>query len=1023
MKGVFITSLVALLLGVSSGASDVTCSQIDFLYYDSQCCDTTNSVTCLKQLNKLEYDSTIARLDDRIDKVLAGDMTISEGAKLVVEGKSSIDVHSDSALLSSSVNILKDSILALKAGSKLDLSEIAFKAGETKDNRAVIAHVELSDVSGKDDKITMDDKLHADKGIVVDGDRFVVHDVTGQVDTKAGVSAIGKVSAGMLDINDKFKVGSNGLVSSKGSVSVENSLKVVDGVEVKFEAKKDGSVDVDGVVSAKSFEASQSSKLDGGLTVGTALKIDTNGKLSGSSDVAITGTMTLGDPTKTHTVVGTTVIPKESTLLVKGTLDVTAGKLLHTVSLNVQNASIDSITDDLDMKNNELKNVVIKSGATFDGPIGDNTPSTVKATILSASTSASLQALTATGAATISGMAFDDGKISNVTEVKTTKLVVVDGADVGGDVKLAKSVTVEGATVLKGTQTDALTVKQGVTVDQASLLRGDVTMEKSVTVKEKMEVGTSSTRKGLNVTVQSSSAALIEQTGVNQCTTNTVAIAASTPATALPILQTILAQGGACKDNNNIFVASKTTQALCVSPNTWFAVSSISNVAMGDTYTQICSEAPTSGGTDTIYSFGTVSGDASKKCKTVFAKKATSGRSGPEEFVSMIFARGGACLNATDSLIHPLAETEDACPVGYAWRPTGTPNTPPTLVAVKSDDSEAQLCVGDQVEDDSDFMLYNMKDVSGGAVHFEKDGTLRTSGKATLASVRVEGTTEVHDLRASGVVHITSLQQSDKNQFSVSKNGDLVAEKVTAGGDVAISGDVTLAKGLDVVGEAKLQSSVKVISTNHSNAAMVTLSNDGTVEAKKVVVEGVIEQKGLGFSVSDDGVVSAKRVDVSGRIMPFFQEQKAVSCTAKDGSLLDGPVIFAKGTCEIAFREWTCSHGAFIDGQQNGFNTMGSCVDTNGIAGNINYELKASCTPSTTIYCEALDSRSQCEYGKPYLPRTPDAVTRCASSSESSCGGIIASVLNTDLKKWSSDGTIGLKYCMKGEEQVPASSD
>ena len=494
-------------------------------------------------------------------------------------------------------------------------------------------------------------------------------------------------------------------------------------------------------------------------------------------------------------------------------------------------------------------------------------------------------------------------------------MIVVDAADIGGDVKLSKSFTVDGATVVKDAQTDALKVKQGLTVDQASLLRGDVTMEKSVTVKEKMEVGTSSIRKGLNSTVEDG-----------------------------------------------------------------------------------------------------------KRCKIVFAKKATSGRAGPEEFVSMIFARGGACLNATNAVIHPLAETEDACPIGYAWRPTGTPNTPPIIVAVKSDDSEAEICVDDQVEDDVDFKTYNFKDVSGGAVHFEKDGTLRTSGKATLASVRVEGTSELHDLRASGVVHITSLQQSDVNQFSISKNGDLVAEKITAGGDVAISGDVTLAKGLDVVGEARLQDSVKVVNTNHSNAAMVTLSNDGKVEAKKVVVDGVIQQKNLGFSVADDGVVNAKRVDVSGRIMPFFQEQKEVSCTAKDASLLDGPVIFAKGSCDIAFRKWTCTHGAFVDGQQNGYNSMGSCVDTDNVAGNINYELKATCTPSTSIYCEALDSRSQCEYGIPYLPRTPDAVTRCASSTETSCGGIISSVLNTDLKTWTSDGTIALKYCMKGVEQVPASS-
>ena len=125
----FIPIIFILSFFVNSNAtpSDVTCSQIDFLFYDSQCCDSSNSVSCLKQLNKIEYDQTIGNLQSQINGITSNnDLSIAGvGNSLKIQSQATLDVHSDSAAAASKLNIMGNSQLVMGADSVLDLSAIS----------------------------------------------------------------------------------------------------------------------------------------------------------------------------------------------------------------------------------------------------------------------------------------------------------------------------------------------------------------------------------------------------------------------------------------------------------------------------------------------------------------------------------------------------------------------------------------------------------------------------------------------------------------------------------------------------------------------------------------------------------------------------------------------------------------------------------------------------------------------------------------------------------------------------------
>ena len=122
-------------------------------------------------------------------------MTITgDDKELILESGAELVISSDNDGVQQSKIVMKDkSKMTFETGSLVDFSAIAVTMGQTQDVRTVVDHIQLSDVTGKDDKINLDDPLHANKGIIVDADRFVVEDVSGNVVSKGSIKAWGNL--------------------------------------------------------------------------------------------------------------------------------------------------------------------------------------------------------------------------------------------------------------------------------------------------------------------------------------------------------------------------------------------------------------------------------------------------------------------------------------------------------------------------------------------------------------------------------------------------------------------------------------------------------------------------------------------------------------------------------------------------------------------------------------------------------------------------------------------------------------
>ena len=85
----------------------------------------------------------------------------------------------------------------------------------------------------------------------MDGNRFTVSDVSGNIESRGSAKVWGQVYSGSLDVNDKLTVASDGKVVSKGDVEVQSSVKLKDGVHTRLELRKDGSMEANGLVEAR----------------------------------------------------------------------------------------------------------------------------------------------------------------------------------------------------------------------------------------------------------------------------------------------------------------------------------------------------------------------------------------------------------------------------------------------------------------------------------------------------------------------------------------------------------------------------------------------------------------------------------------------------------------------------------------------------------------------------------------------------------------------------------------------------
>ena len=494
--------LASLVATAVASPADVTCSQIDFLFYDSQCCDSSNSVSCLKQLSKLEYDSTIASLSRRIDGIVNdNEMSLSgAGSSLKVESQASIDVHSDSALMPSSINILTNSKLTFAEGAKLDVSKIKLEAGKSNANRAILDYVQLSDVRGKDDKVTFDDPLHADKGIAVDGNRFTVSDVSGNVESRGSAKVWGEVYSGSLDVNGKLTVASDGKVISKGDVEVESSLKLKDGVHTRAEIRKDGSMLTQGLVEARKgmHVTGGVARLDSGLSVNSdRFSVSGMGTVSSMGNLKVSGSATIGSANKEHTLIGTTVVPKESTMIVRGKLDVTSGELLYAEGITVGALNVSRITEDVDFNDKKILNA--KVTGSLDGPLGSISPDKINATSIEASGDISLQGALKASSATIAEVTMSDGSIV-AKSIESESIDISKTLAIGSDATVKGDLSVEGSSSVKALTADSVIVSNGVAVEGSLSVEDTATFSKKIFVYDEMQVGTGGPLRGINET-------------------------------------------------------------------------------------------------------------------------------------------------------------------------------------------------------------------------------------------------------------------------------------------------------------------------------------------------------------------------------------------------------------------------------------------------------------------------------------------------------------------------------------------
>lgn len=894
----------------ATSPSAVTCSQIDFLFYDSQCCDAANDVSCLQQLSKLDYDTTIADLSSRIDDLATGSMTITgDDKELILESGAELVISSDNDQVQQSKIVMKDkSKMTFETGSLVDFSAIAVTMGQTQDVRTEVDHIQLSDVTGKNDKINLDDPLHADKGIIVDADRFVVEDVSGNVVSKGSIKAWGNLESGSFDVNDKFKVASDGTVTSVGAVEVSNSLHIKDGVNSKFTVNTDGTVEAKGKVSAKAgLEVlGDVSEFGGGINVNDMMTVDGlgNTEVKGTFK-AVTSDITLGAVSGTITELqGTTRVPASSKLVIEGQFDISAGAVVDVTQITAATATISVINADVDFNGKAIKNlggVTMQAGAAITAPIEATTLSASGAATFTGTTN--VATLTASGNVAMGAVTVQNNDVAGVGTLSVNDATISTTLGVNA-VTVADTLAVSGASTLDATTAASVVVNGATTLKGAVSMEGDVTFEKKMLVNEELQIGTGTTTTGV-----------IDSAGAGfGCTTEAKAV-------------------------DSVY---ETTDG---SPN-----SDITAAQCGQLAAQILSQG-------------------------------------------YFCATGGGSMP-----ILPSSATDDCSDYGGGF-PQTTVDGFTGYFSHQTVIGSCSFCTGDQSQAAVNYHHYKYGTSTSGAVDFAKDGTLKTSGKATLASLEVEGASAVVDLTSTGILTFDKIQTPTESNFNVDSLGAVTASSVTVSGALGAAGATSLSSTLDVAGASTFKDSVKTIDTGNGNAEGVVLGVDGSVAAKSLSVDGGISGKDNLFNVNDAGTVQAVSLTVVGHTLPMFQESTAGSakCTSSNGI-----VMHAIGICDKAenadgsktlYREWECPANNDFFVSQTGNSNMGKC--SSGESASATY-VWDTCEQNGQSFCEEIKTRAQCE-GTPDIefidPDDP------------------ATLIDPAVKVWTSNGDVTLRHC------------
>ena len=998
------TVFIAIIIGcqgVSATTNPVLCSQVDYLFYNSDCCNAAAEVPCMEQLAKVTYDATVTDLYAKIENVKTGGLAIAASRALDIQDGASLNVHGSGEGQDANGNdkfgtllVKQYGTLDFEAGAVLDLSKISLDAGKDANTRAKLAFSELGDVTGD---VTFHGVVNADKGISVDAGQFSVADVTGDVLTKGSLEAYGKATASALDINGKVRIESNGDFRSAASVAMEDDLLVIDTscanppcVDHQFKVKQaDGEVEAKGNVFVRqALEVDGLSKLDGGINVANLFTVGVDGTTTVDALVTMKKLVTMKGGGRLE---GSWVVPTGSAISVLGTLNIEQGNLKTTGTVSSTGITFDTLTAGADFNNQAVTNVNFDtgsiSGVTIDGSaIGATTASTVKATTVDASsTITGAGDLSITGTATVSAVTVNAGAVSGVTTLAVADVTVSNDLTVQGNAAIT-------GTLAAGVSTLAATTAASVEVTGASTLKGAATLEGDVTIKKEAVF-----EEGLQV-------------GVGGTTTTNV------PA------------GYADSAGADFSCGTE----LAVATQYW--------------------------------------PDGSAKVSLTLEKCA--------EWAQIVLETNGEyCKVAAQPFISPDDATYDYTDCANQASYASTQATALTgftgYFAWKSSNNECKLCSADAstaLTGGRHYLatLATTQTTTSGAVDFAKDGTLQTSGKATLDSMEVTNEGSVKDLTVSNTLVLDGTT-STTNGFTLTSEGDASINSVVISTTLDVSGAIKLSgaqtstalasfeAGLKTVGgscnddsKTKLQCAGDTCTVDGVAAQTcvwtpvdgVSALIDGSIEAKTVkltdaaanalnveksnhcsnaayATEATCEAAGNVWtalknvaSISNDGTLTATKVESAGRIMPMYQETNDAGLHCSDN---DGVIIQVVGSCTsgLNYREWSCddsgsdiSFGDF-SGSPHADNWMGTCTGTytaTYVADCSRYDGNGQ--PDDTNnkkFCEALNTKAQCLGNELILRGKNYAVPDV----EAAMAGVAAKV-------WTATGAVNMKVCVNG---------
>ena len=354
--------------------------------------------------------------------------------------------------------------------------------------------------------------------------------------------------------------------------------------------------------------------------------------------------------------------------------------------------------------------------------------------------------------------------------------------------------------------------------------------------------------------------------------------------------------------------------------------------------------------------------------------------------IEAIITNGGACVaSALDSTIVAAKTTQASCTAPNAW--VAYVNTQKFAI-----EPTLGLYICDSLKDTNagDYDVYKRQITNSGAVDFAKDGTLKTSGKATLDSLEVVNAADVSDLTVSNSLVLDG-NTSTTNGFVLTSEGEASIKSVVVATTFEVSGQTSLKgaqtstalatfkAGLKTLGgscndptktELQCAGDTCTVGTTTDQTCVwtpkdgVKVEADGSLEANTLTIKDAaaaaltVEQsnhcsspsyttqalcEGSGntwsatksvASITNDGVLQVQKIESGTHIMPMYQQTAAAGLYCADN---DGVLIQSVGACEsgATFREWSCNDSggtavSFSDFRNtvHGDDWMGSCSGT-----------------------------------------------------------------------------------------------